>query len=237
MNQPRIVRNGMTALVLGVALTSGGVATAKGKDKDAKAKDAKADPVARGAYIVSTSGCNDCHTPWVFNKDIGLPLPDMTRMLSGHPVGGPETQAKLDPKTDLAFISADFTTFKLPFGTVYAANLTSDQETGMGTWTEDMFIKAMRTGMHMGAPAGRPILPPMPWSEFRNFTDEDLKAIFAFLKTVPAIHNPVPDPKVPKPVIDGMTANHGKVIELLDAARSAHGAPPPKAPEKTPEKK
>jgi hypothetical protein len=235
MKKSRIAKNGMTALALGVALTTGGVAAAKGKD--AKAKDAKADPVARGAYIVSTSGCNDCHTPWVFNKDIGMPMPDMTRMLSGHPVGGPETQAKLDPKTDLAFISADFTAFKLPFGTVYSANLTPDQETGMGTWTEDMFIKAMRTGMHLGAASGRPILPPMPWQEFRNFTDEDLKAIFAFLKTIPAIHNPVPDPKVPKPVIDGMTANHGKVIEMLDAAHAAHGAPPAGAPAKAPAKK
>jgi hypothetical protein len=225
MRDSRTLRKGMTALVAALVLTAAGAAIAKGKDK-AAAKEAKPDPAMRGMYIVSTSGCNDCHTPWVFNKDLGMPVPDMTRMLSGHPPNGPETQAKIDPKADLAFISADFTSFKLPFGTVFSANLTPDKETGLGNWTEEMFIKALRTGMHMGA-EGRPILPPMPWPEFRNFTDDDLKAIFAFLKSIPAIHNPVADPKVPKPVIDGLMKTHPKLIEMLDAAHAAHGGPPP----------
>jgi hypothetical protein len=183
------------------------------KMKEPKGKD---DPVARGRYIVSFSGCNDCHTPWVFNKDLGQPVPDGTRFLSGHPVGGPETQAKLDPKNDLAFISADFTSFKLPFGTVYSANLTPDKETGIGSWTEEMFVNAIRKGQHMGV-EGRPVLPPMPWAEYRNMTDDDLKAVFAFLKTIPAVHNPVPDPKVPKPVQDGMLKTLPKLVEMLDA--------------------
>src|ERR1700749_4065674 len=116
-----MVRDGITGLAAGLALAAAGAAVAKDKDakgKDAKGKDAKPDPMMRGMYIVSTSGCNDCHTPWVFNKELGMPVPDMTPMLSGHPPTGPETQAKIDPKTDLAFISADFTAFKLPFGTV-----------------------------------------------------------------------------------------------------------------------
>jgi hypothetical protein len=235
MKDSRILRNGMTALAAVLVLTTAGAAFAKSKDAKA-VKEAKPDPAMRGGYIVSTSGCNDCHTPWVFNKDLGMPVPDMTRMLSGHPVNGPETQAKIDPKTDLAFISADFTAFKLPFGTVYSANLTPDKETGLGNWTEEMFIKAIRTGMHLGA-EGRPILPPMPWPEFRSFTDDDLKAIFAFLKTIPPIHNPVSDPKVPKPVIDGLMKTHGKLIEMLDAAHAHHGAPPAGAPaEKAAEK-
>jgi hypothetical protein len=221
-------------LAAALALATAGAAAAKGKD--AKSKDAKPDPFMRGMYIVTTSGCNDCHTPWVFNKDLGMPMPDMTRMLSGHPAGAPEPQAKVDPKTDLAFIGATFTAFKLPFGTVYSANLTPDKETGMGNWSEEMFIKAMRTGMHMGA-EGRPILPPMPWQEFRNFTDDDLKAIFAFLQKVPAVHNPVPDPKVPKPVVDGLMKTHPKLIEMLDSARAHHGAPPPAEPAAAPEKK
>ncbi len=231
----RILRNGMTALAAALVLATAGAAAAKGKDAKG-GKDAKMDPVMRGMYIVSTSGCNDCHTPWVFNKDLGMPMPDMTRMLSGHPAGGPEPSAKVDPKTDLVFIGATFTAFKLPFGTVYSANLTPDKETGLGNWTEELFIKAMRTGMHLGA-EGRPILPPMPWPEFRNFTDDDLKAIFAFLKTVPPVHNPVADPKVPKPVIDGLMKTHPKLIEMLDAAHAHHGAPSPSAapePEKAP---
>ena len=226
-----ILRSGMTALALALVLTAAGAAGAK--SKDAKGKDAKMDPAMRGMYIVSTSGCNDCHTPWAFNKDIGMPMPDMSRMLSGHAATAPEPSAKIDPKNDLAFIGADFTAFRLPFGLVYSANLTPDKETGIGNWTEELFIKAMRTGMHLGA-EGRPILPPMPWPEFRNFTDEDLKAIFAFLKTIPAVHNPVADPKVPPPVIDGLTKTHGKLIEMLDAAHAHHGAPPAAA---APEKK
>jgi hypothetical protein len=86
-----------------------------------------------------------------------------------------------------------------------------------------MFVKAIRTGMHMGAD-GRPILPPMPWPEFRTLTDDDLKAIFAFLKTIPAIHNPVADPKVPPPVLQGMAKSRPKLVEILDAA---HKGPPP----------
>jgi hypothetical protein len=210
-------------------LATAGVAAAKGKDAKA-GKETKMDPVMRGMYIVSTSGCNECHTPYVFNKDLGMPVPDMTRFLSGHPPTGPEPSAKVDPRTDLGFIGADFTTFKMPFGTVYSQNLTPDKETGLGNWTEEMFMKAIRTGMHMGA-EGRPILPPMPWPEFRNFTDDDLKAIFAFLRTIPPIHNPVADPKVPKPVIDGMMKVHPKLIEMLDAAHAHHG-PPGAAPEK-----
>jgi len=231
------LRKGTAALAAALVIAAGGAALAKGKDKG---KEPKMEPAMRGMYIVSTSGCNDCHTPWVFNKDLGMPVPDMTRMLMGHPAGEPDSATKINPKTDLALIGGDFTSFTLPFGIVYSANLTPDKETGLGNWTEEMFIKALRTGMHLGA-EGRPILPPMPWPEFRNFNDEDLKAIFAFLKTIPAIHNPVADPKVPKPVVDGLMKTHGKLVELLDAARAAHGAPPvggaPAAPAAAPEKK
>jgi hypothetical protein len=201
----------MVMVVAGVSVALVGAAAAK--NKEAKPKE---DPVARGRYLVSFAGCNDCHTPWVFNKDLGQPVPDGTRFLSGHPVGGPESQAKVDPKADLAFISADFTAFKLPFGTVYSANLTPDKETGIGNWTEEMFLNVFHKGLHLGA-AGRPVLPPMPWPEYRNMTDDDLKAVFAFLKTIPAVHNPVPDPKVPQPVIDGMMKTLPKLIEALDS--------------------
>lgn len=228
-----ILRNGMTALVAALVLTTAGAAAAKGKDAKA-AKEAKPDPVARGGYLVSHSGCNDCHTPWVFNKEFNMPIPDMTRMLSGNPAGTPDSATKINPKTDLALIGGTFTSFTLPFGMVYSANLTPDKETGLGNWTEEMFIKALRTGMHMGA-EGRPILPPMPWPDFRNMTDDDLKAVFAFLKSIPAIHNPVADPKVPKPVLDAMLKLRPKMVEMLDAAHAGHGAPPAAAPASAPE--
>jgi hypothetical protein len=58
-----------------------------------------------------------------------------------------------------------------------------------------MFIKAIRNGKDMGE--GRPILPPMPWPEYRHFTDDELKSIFAYLKSLPPISNAVPDPISP----------------------------------------
>lgn len=77
----------------------------------------------------------------------------------------------------------------------YAFNLTPDQNTGLGIWTEQMFVSAIRTGRHMGV--SRPILPPMPWQMYRNLTDDDLKAVYAYLRTVKPIHNRVPDPQPP----------------------------------------
>ena len=83
-----------------------------------------------------------------------------------------------------------------PWGISFAANLTPDQNTGLGIWTEDMFLNAIRKGRHMGV--SRRILPPMPWQVFRNLTDEDLKAIFAYLRSVPPVHNRVPEPVEPQ---------------------------------------
>ena len=58
-----------------------------------------------------------------------------------------------------------------------------------------MFIKTIREGKHQGE--GRPLLPPMPWQEYANMTDDDLKAVWAYLRSIPAINNPVPDPVPP----------------------------------------
>jgi hypothetical protein len=225
MNKRYLFR--VSLVVSGLSLALYGAAfAAKAKDAKGKGKDAKAveDPVARGRYLVSFAGCNDCHTPWVFNKELGMPVPDHTRFLSGHPAGGPEPQGKVDPKTDLAFIGATFTAFKMPFGTIYSANLTPDKETGIGNWSEEMFLGVFKKGLHMGA-EGRPVLPPMPWQEYRNMTDDDLKAMFAFLKTVPAIHNPVADPKVPKPVMDGVMKVLPQEVAMLDAMKSGQAMP------------
>jgi hypothetical protein len=80
----------------------------------------------------------------------------------------------------------------------FSANLTPDTNTGLhsGVWTEDLFIKALRTGKHMGT--ARDILPPMPWQGLGQLSDEDLKAIWAYLDTIPPILNHVPDPLPPQ---------------------------------------
>ena len=76
-------------------------------------------------------------------------------------------------------------------------NLTPDKVSGLGIWTEDMFMKTMRTGRHMGV--SRPLLPPMPWQNLNKLSDEDLKSIFAYLRTIKPIKNEVPDPVINMP--------------------------------------
>jgi hypothetical protein len=151
--------------------------------------------VERGKYLVTAMGCNDCHTPWKMGAN--GPEPDMSLMLSGHP-----SSLKLPPPPAPTgpWISSSTDTntgFAGPWGVSHAANLTPDPETGIGQWTEQQFIDTIRTGRRQGR--GRELLPPMPWQMFRNLDDGDLKAMFAHLKTIPAIKNKVPDPVVGAP--------------------------------------
>ena len=154
--------------------------------------------VERGKYLVTVMICNDCHTPYKMGPK--GPEPDMSLMLSGHP-----EQMKMPPPPKpvgpwIASIAATNTAFAGPWGISYTTNLTPDKNTGLGIWTEDMFLKSMKTGKHMGT--SREIQPPMPWPWFGKATDEDLKAIFAFLQSIPPIVNHVPDwepPPAPAP--------------------------------------
>lgn len=147
--------------------------------------------VARGAYLVKIMGCNDCHTPWVMTAH--GPEPDMTRALSGHPESMVITaQPALGEGPWVWAGSGTNTAFAGPWGVSFTANLTPDDETGLGKWTEETFLAAIRTGKHEGQ--GRPILPPMPWPMYRNATDEDLRAVFSYLQSLPAIKNRVPQP-------------------------------------------
>ncbi len=145
--------------------------------------------VARGKYIVSSSGCNDCHTPKVMTEQ--GPAMDMSKMLSGHPATA--VLAPYDKKMVGPWIlfSPDLTAYVGPWGVTYSANLTPAQS-GLGNWTEEQFMNAIRNGKHLGMDNQRPIMPPMPWQEIRNLTDDDLKSLFAFLRTIPAVENVVP---------------------------------------------
>ena len=151
--------------------------------------------IKRGEYLVTLGGCNDCHTPWKMGAN-GVPEPDMTRMLSGHPEG-----MKLPPPPKpvgpwMIAATATNTAWAGPWGISYTMNLTPDENTGIGIWTEDIFFKTMRTGKHMGA--SRPIMPPMPWFNYGKATDEDLRSIYAYLRSIPPIKNRVPDYEEPK---------------------------------------
>jgi hypothetical protein len=148
-----------------------------------------------GKHIVTISGCNDCHTPKKMT-DRG-PIIDTSLTLSGHPAMMPkiDIDKKMIQSKGLT-VTADLTEWVGPWGTSYAANLTPDPS-GTGNWTEANFILALREGKFKGLPNGRALLPPMPWEMFRHMTDYELKAIFAYLKTIKPVNNVVPAPLPP----------------------------------------
>jgi hypothetical protein len=126
------------------------------------------------------------------------PEPDRTRMLSGHPESLVMPPPPKLPKGPWVWTAAGTNTaFAGPWGVSYAANLTPDRVTGIGIWNEETFIKTIRTGRHWGV--SRPILPPMPWQNVRGLTDDDLKAVYAYLRSIPAVKNQVPDAIVAQP--------------------------------------
>ena len=158
-----------------------------------QAQDASAQ-VKRGEYLVTTGLCHDCHTPLVMGPN--GPAPDMSRALSGHPQDFAITAPANLAEPWMAAASPTLTAWSGPWGVSFSANLTPDKETGrLADFTEQQFVQTLRTGRHQGQ--GRQILPPMPWQFIGKMTDDDLKAIFAYLRQVPAVKNKVPDPLPP----------------------------------------
>ena len=182
-------------MVLGAALFSGTMLRAIAAESQGAAATPEQNKarVERGAYLVGMMGCNDCHTPWKVGPQ--GPEPDMARALTGHPQ---DMVMPPPPPAAGPWIwhgAATNTAFAGPWGVSFTANLTPDPETGLGKWTEAMFIATMRTGRHQGK--GRPILPPMPVKMIGKATDEDLKSIFAYLQSLAPVKNRVPAPVDP----------------------------------------
>lgn len=123
-----------------------------------------ADPVKRGAYLVSVAYCAGCHTPIDENFQ---PLPGLD-LAGGQPLYG-------------------------PWGKVASANLTPDPS-GIGHYDEAMFLKTIRTGRANGV---RPLNHIMPWEHLRHMTDDDLKAIFAYLRTLKPVKHRVDNTEPP----------------------------------------
>lgn len=166
------------------------------EQQNAVSQPSPADQVARGKYLVSILDCNICHTPKVMS-DRG-PVMDTTKLLSGHPAAyvfdGIDT-ASIKSK-GYTVVNSMFTAWAGPWGVSYTANLTPD-ETGIGNWQEENFFNAIRHGKSKGLANSRTLLPPMPWEAYSNLPDEDLKAIFAYLKSLPPVSNVVPNPLSP----------------------------------------
>jgi cytochrome c553 len=201
LTRPSSVRSILfAALAVGAAVTAAACSQAETQKPAAPpAQEVKAQTqVERGKALVAGGLCQDCHSPKKFGPK--GPEPDTDRMLSGHPEGSkaptPYTPAAGSPWSVAA--SDDFTSWSGPWGVSFTANLTPDTNTGLrsGVWSEELFIKALRTGKHMGT--ARDILPPMPWPMIGQLSDDDLKAIWAYLGSIPPIANHVPDP-IPPP--------------------------------------
>ncbi len=120
--------------------------------------------VERGKYLAEIMTCNECHTPGAL-----LGKPDKNNPLAGSEVG-----------------------YEIPMlGIFYGANLTPDTETGIGSWTADQIVTAIRTGVR---PDGRVLSAAMPWRSFAALTDKDAKAIAAYLKSLKPMSRKVPGP-------------------------------------------
>jgi mono/diheme cytochrome c family protein len=152
--------------------------------------------VKTGEYLVTIMGCADCHSPKKFT-DKG-PVPDMDRFLSGYNEAEklPPYDRNVVKDGQWAMFTGQMTGIAGMWGVSFAANLTPD-ETGIGNWTLEQFSKAMRQGRYRGLDNTRMLLPPMPWQQYARVKDDDVKAIFAYLKSLKPIKNTVPMPIPP----------------------------------------
>ena len=149
------------------------------------------DRVAYGRYLVGSNGCFTCHSA------------SFTRM------------DELHPEKSAGFMGGGNEMPDLSGTIVHTANLTPDETTGIGKWSEEEFSRAVRTGVRPDRTVVR--FPMVPWPEL---TTEDAGAMYAYLRTVPKIHNDVPRlPHKPAPA----TAADGKALYYVYGCPSCHG--------------
>ena len=189
------MRTKVSAIILGaVALTAAVISCDNQKENKTTVQAISNDSlVKRGAYLVNSIGCDDCHSP----KKMGPHGPEIiaeTRF-GGYPADRPI--AKVDTSVignGWMMLGGDLTNAVGPWGMSFAGNISSD-ETGIGNWSEQQFITALRKGKLKGLEGSRDLLPPMPWFVYKNLTDDDLRSIYAYLKTTKPVKNVVPAPK------------------------------------------
>ncbi|MFN8473447.1 MAG: cytochrome c [Anaerolineae bacterium] len=126
----------------------------------------------RGKYLVNVAGCWGCHG----------------QNLAGYREGGAQEQPESAPYGQA---------FGGPFGLVTAKNLTPDQETGLGKWSDADIEKALREGK---TPEGEQLYPIMPYANYAGLSDQDMRDLIAYLRSVPAVSNAVPENKLNGPV-------------------------------------
>lgn len=180
---------GIAAISVATAVVACTTGSASDKQKEAPTPEER---VKRGEYLVSVIGCDDCHSPKRMGAHEPEIIPELRLSGFNKRVSTPPVDTAVITKGWMLF-APDLTAAVGPWGMSFAANLTSDA-TGIGNWSEENFIRALREGKYKGIASNRNLLPPMPWFVYKNMTDEDLKSIFAYLKTIPPVENVVPAP-------------------------------------------
>lgn len=127
------------------------------------------DAVDRGRYLVVLLGCGACHTHGAFEG-----APDLDRALGGSGIGIAWTNPLQNERP----------------GVVYPPNITPDEQTGIGLWSNAQIANAIRDGA--GRHGARPLVS-MPWQSYARLNDDDLEAIVAYLRSIPPIEHRVPD--------------------------------------------
>jgi hypothetical protein len=171
----------LVAIALLLLLVIGGgiafVATKKAAQRPASTETVAATPerVERGRYLAATMSCVHCHsTP---NKDaFGFP---------------PRADAALGAGGECWENNTGFP------GVLCAPNLTPDKETGLGAWTDGEIARAIREGVDR---AGEALFPIMPYPEYRSLADEDVDALVAYLRSLPAVKRATPERELKMPL-------------------------------------
>ncbi|HMP91333.1 MAG TPA: c-type cytochrome [Phnomibacter sp.] len=151
--------------------------------------------IEQGRHLVAIMGCNDCHSPKRMGPNGPEVIPEL--LLSGYPADRPIV--KMDSKLikeGFGMFYPDLTAGAGPWGMSFAGNLTPDGS-GIGNWTEAQFKKALTEGKYKGLDGGRALLPPMPWPNYKELTNEEVHAIFSYLKSIKPVNNVVPSPITP----------------------------------------
>ena len=162
----------------------------------ARPAPAKDDLIKRGEYLVQITGCNDCHSPKKPGPNGPELIPEL--ILSGNSEHTPVPHGDKNMISQgFAVFAPDLTASAGPWGVSFSANLTPDTTTGIGGWTEEQFKKALTQGKFKGQDGGRTLLPPMPWRNYGKMNDDDVKAIFTYLKSIKAVTNAVHLPVPP----------------------------------------
>jgi len=167
----------LTFLALGVLSLFGKACALKSPEEAIPADWEQVSYIERGDYLVNYLGhCVGCHTPLGPDgrSDMSLYLSGVPARFAGAKAGPPQVAGFPGPRGSR----------------VYAKNITPDPETGIGRWTEDQFVQTFQTGVRPDDLKYR--VSPMEWNIYSNMKEEDVRAIYRYLRTIKAIPNNAP---------------------------------------------